>query len=209
MRVVSTVGGGLIRRATVVHLPRTAAKPATTAAKTIVIGALPNPGQDIDIKATVTKPAVKAAPPAPSEISRPVLPDNIGFQIRIAQIRIFREFYRMFENSGVSPGMHTVLSIIRDNPGIRQRSLAEILMVREPNMTRMIQRLHGSDLISREVDSSDRRAFHLYLAAKGQEMMASVAERIDALEELLLSPLKDQERVALRDYLNRLLKNIE
>ncbi|MEI9890647.1 MAG: hypothetical protein WDN45_08650 [Caulobacteraceae bacterium] len=31
------------------------------------------------------------------------------------------------------------MAIIRDNPGIRQRSLAEILMVREPNMTRMIQ----------------------------------------------------------------------
>lgn len=157
----------------------------------------------------MTKPAVKAAPPAPSEAIGPVLPENIGFHVRILQMRIFREFYRMFENSGVSPGMHTVLAIIRDNPGIRQRSLAEILMVREPNMTRMIQSLSASDLISREVDHSDRRAFHLYLTDKGQQMMASVADRIDALEELLLGPLKPAERAALRDYLNRILENIE
>ena len=157
----------------------------------------------------MTKSAVKAAPPAQSEAIGPVLPENIGFHVRILQMRIFREFYRMFENSGVSPGMHTVLAIIRDNPGIRQRSLAEILMVREPNMTRMIQSLSASELISRDVDHSDRRAFHLCLTAKGEAMMASVADRIDTLEELLLSPLKPAERGALRDYLNRILENIE
>jgi DNA-binding MarR family transcriptional regulator len=182
---------------------------AIIGAKTLVIGTLLKPGRTIDLRAPVTKSAVKAAPPAPSEAIGPVLPDNIGFHIRIVQMRIFREFYRMFENSGVSPGMHTVLAIIRDNPGIRQRSLAEILMVREPNMTRMIQSLSASELISRTVDHSDRRAFHLYLTAKGQEMMASVADRIDTLEALLLSPLKAEERVALRDYLNRILENIE
>jgi DNA-binding MarR family transcriptional regulator len=157
----------------------------------------------------VSKTAVKAAPPVQSEATGPVLPENIGFHVRILQMRIFREFYRMFENSGVSPGMHTVLAIIRDNPGIRQRSLAEILMVREPNMTRMIQSLSASHLIRRAVDHSDRRAFHLHLTTEGEQMMASVADRIDALEELLLSPLKPAERTALRDYLNRILENIE
>ncbi|MDB5458899.1 MAG: MarR family transcriptional regulator [Caulobacteraceae bacterium] len=184
-------------------------RPAIIDARSLVIGTLPNPGRTIDPRGPVTKPAAKAAPPAPSEASGPILPDNIGFHIRIVQMRIFREFYRMFENSGVSPGMHTVLAIIRDNPGIRQRSLAEILMVREPNMTRMIQSLQGSELISRQVDRSDRRAFHLYLTAKGQELMGSLAERINSLEELLLGPLNTQERGALRDYLNRILENIE
>ncbi len=144
-----------------------------------------------------------------SEVANPVLPDNIGFHIRIVQMRIFREFYRMFESSGVSPGMHTVLAIIRDNPGIRQRSLAETLMVREPNMTRMIQGLHGSELISRQVDRTDRRAFHLYLTDKGEALMASLAQRIDALEERLLTPLDSEEQAAFRDYLNRILENIE
>ncbi|MEI9890648.1 MAG: hypothetical protein WDN45_08655 [Caulobacteraceae bacterium] len=73
----------------------------------------------------------------------------------------------------------------------------------------MIQGLHGSELISRAVDRTDRRAFHLYLTDKGVALMASVADRIDALEELLLGPLKPEERNALRDYLNRILENIE
>ena len=82
-------------------------------------------------------------------------------------------------------------------------------MVREPNMTRLIQSLQASDLISRQIDRSDRRAFHLYLTAEGERLMSSVAERIDALEEMLLGGLSPVERNALRGLLNRVLENID
>ena len=149
------------------------------------------------------------AEPQASPDASPILPENIGFHIRIVQMRIFREFYRVFEGSGVTPGMHTVLAIIRDNPGMRQRTLAELLMVREPNMTRMIQGLQGSGLISREVDKTDRRAFHLVLTDKGQALMQSVQNRLDSLESQLLGGLDAQERVNLRDYLDRILDQID
>jgi DNA-binding MarR family transcriptional regulator len=155
----------------------------------------------------VTKIAAISEPPA-GAAPGPILPDNIGFHIRIVQMRIFREFYQMFEGSGVTPGMHTVLAIIRDNPGIRQRTLAELLMVREPNMTRMIQGLHASALISREVDASDRRAFHLVLTDKGKALIDGVAARLDALEAKVLGALEPHERQALRGYLDRIQDSI-
>ena len=155
----------------------------------------------------MTKISAIAELPAAREGS-PVLPENIGFHIRMVQMRVFREFYRTFEGSGVTPGMHTVLAIIRDNPGIRQRSLAELLMVREPNMTRMIQGLQGAGLIAREIDKSDRRAFHLILTEKGRGLMDGVQGRMDAFEERLLGGLEGKERKALRDYLERILEAI-
>jgi DNA-binding MarR family transcriptional regulator len=156
----------------------------------------------------VTKISAIAEPQAASDGS-PVLPENIGFHIRIVQMRIFREFYRVFEGSGMTPGMHTVLAIIRDNPGMRQRTLAELLMVREPNMTRMIQGLQGSGMISRDVDKTDRRAFHLVLTEKGRALMDGVQGRMDAFEEKLLGGLEPKERKALRDYLDRILDAID
>jgi DNA-binding MarR family transcriptional regulator len=156
----------------------------------------------------VTKTAAIAEPMMGPD-SIPVLPENIGFHIRIVQMRVFREFYRTFEGSGVTPGMHTVLAIIRDNPGIRQRTLAELLMVREPNMTRMIQGLQGAELISREVDKTDRRAFHLVLTEKGRALMGGVQARMDTFEEKLLGGLDPKERKALRDYLERILDAVD
>lgn len=156
----------------------------------------------------MTKTAAIAEPMMGPD-SIPVLPENIGFHIRIVQMRVFREFYRTFEGSGVTPGMHTVLAIIRDNPGIRQRTLAELLMVREPNMTRMIQGLQGAELISREVDKTDRRAFHLVLTEKGRALMGGVQARMDSFEEKLLGGLDPKERKALRDYLERILDAVD
>jgi MarR family transcriptional regulator for hemolysin len=105
--------------------------------------------------------------------------------------------------------MHTVLAIIRDNPGMRQRTLAELLMVREPNMTRMIQGLQGSGLIDREIDKSDRRAFHLVLTEKGRQLMEGVQDRLDRLEARLLGGLDAQERRDLKTYLDRILEQID
>ena len=155
----------------------------------------------------MTKTSAIAATP-PRLDANPVLPANIGFHIRMVQMRVFREFYRTFEGSGVTPGMHTVLAIIRDNPGIRQRTLAELLMVREPNMTRMVQGLQGAGLIAREIDKSDRRAFHLILTDKGRALMEGVQGRMDAFEERLLGGLEGKERKALHDYLERILDAI-
>ena len=156
----------------------------------------------------MTKISAIAAPQGVPE-GGPVLPENIGFHIRIVQMRVFREFYRTFEGSGVTPGMHTVLAIIRDNPGIRQRTLAELLMVREPNMTRMIQGLQGSNLIAREIDKTDRRAFHLVLTDKGRALMDGVQARMDSFEEKLLGGLDSKERKALRSYLDRILDAVD
>jgi DNA-binding MarR family transcriptional regulator len=156
----------------------------------------------------LTKTAAIAQPMIGPDAT-PILPENIGFHLRIVQMRVFREFYRTFEGSGVTPGMHTVLAIIRDNPGIRQRNLAELLMVREPNMTRMIQGLQGSDLIAREIDKTDRRAFHLVLTEKGRALMDGVQARMDSFEEKLLGGLDSKERKALRDYLGRILDAID
>ena len=156
----------------------------------------------------MTKTSAIAAPQSVPE-GGPVLPENIGFHIRIVQMRVFREFYRTFEGSGVTPGMHTVLAIIRDNPGVRQRTLAELLMVREPNMTRMIQGLQGSNLIAREIDKTDRRAFHLVLTDKGRALMDGVQARMDSFEEKLLGGLDSKERKALRSYLDRILDAVD
>jgi DNA-binding MarR family transcriptional regulator len=158
--------------------------------------------------ALVTKTSATAEQYADPEAD-PILPENIGFHIRIVQMRVFREFYRVFEGSGVTPGMHTVLAIIRDNPGMRQRTLAELLMVREPNMTRMIQGLQASELIAREVDKTDRRAFHLVLTEKGRALMQGVQDRIDGLEAKLLGGLDAQERRNLRSYLDRILDQVD
>jgi DNA-binding MarR family transcriptional regulator len=73
----------------------------------------------------------------------------------------------------------------------------------------MIQGLQGAELIAREVDKSDRRAFHLILTEKGRALMDGVQARMDSFEEKLLGGLDSKERKALRGYLERILDAID
>jgi DNA-binding MarR family transcriptional regulator len=145
---------------------------------------------------------------AEADVADIVLPDYIGFHLRLAQLRVFREFFRVFEGTGVTPGVHTVLQIIRDNPGIRQRAIAELLMVREPNMTRLIQSLQAGHLISRAVDKTDRRARHLVLTDKGRELLDNLAQRMTALEKKVLGSFDAAQRKTLRFCLDQIRANI-
>ncbi|MGH8143640.1 MAG: MarR family winged helix-turn-helix transcriptional regulator [Terriglobia bacterium] len=145
---------------------------------------------------------------AEADVATIVLPDYIGFHLRLAQLRTFREFFRVFEGTGVTPGVHTVLQIIRDNPGIRQRAIAELLMVREPNMTRLIQSLQVGHLISRAVDKTDRRARHLALTDKGRDLLDNLSQRITALEKKVLGLLDAAQRKTLRACLDQIRANI-
>ncbi len=145
---------------------------------------------------------------AEADVANIVLPDYIGVHLRLAQLRTFREFFRVFEGTGMTPGVHTILQIIRDNPGIRQRTIAELLMVREPNMTRLIQSLQAEHLISRAVDKSDRRARHLILTDKGRGLLDNLAQRVAALEKKLLGSLDAAQRKTLRVCLDQIRANI-
>lgn len=141
-------------------------------------------------------------------MSRPLLPDNIGFHIRMVQLRLFREFQRLLDGTGLTPATHTVLTIIRDNPSVHQGDLADILMVKPSNMTALISRLDHYGLVSREVDETDRRACHVKLTSRGRQVLDEAQRCLDALEARLLVNLSGREQKALRSLLDNILARI-
>ncbi|MGZ3272458.1 MAG: MarR family winged helix-turn-helix transcriptional regulator [Caulobacteraceae bacterium] len=138
-----------------------------------------------------------------------VLPDNIGFHIRILQLRMFREFKRVFRGTGLTPAILTLLVMIRDRPGIRQRTLADLLMVQPSNIAAMIGGLDDNGLVSRSVDTADRRACRMRLTRRGRQLLDQNRDRMEAFEEGLLAGLDAGERTALRGYLDHILRMID
>jgi DNA-binding MarR family transcriptional regulator len=139
----------------------------------------------------------------------PVLPDNIGFLVRMVQLRMFREFHRMFDGSDVTPGSLAALIIIEANPGVRQVELAEVLMVKPSNIAAMVSRLDECGLVYRSVDPDDRRSVHLGLTPRGEHLLEESRSRVDALESRLLAKLSGAERKTLRYLLDNILSGID
>lgn len=139
----------------------------------------------------------------------PPLAESVGFLIRIVQLQSFQLFYRRFEGSGLSTGALITLGAIHANPGIRHGVLADALMIKRPNFTKVINGLERDGLISREAPRGDKRTTALFATRKGVRKLKSLRDSILAMHEETVAPLSAAERNMLLELLRRLSDHLK
>lgn len=104
---------------------------------------------------------------------------------------------------GISQPQYNVLRILRGAgpEGLPCGEIASRMITREPDISRLLDRLHSSGLVSRARDESDRRVVRISLAEPGNQLLKRLKEPLQELLDDLMSPLGQAE---LRD-LSRLL----
>jgi len=127
-----------------------------------------------------------------------------GFMIRIVQLRIFQAFFDTFGSRGLTTGAYSALVAIRDNPGIQQGVLADCMLIKRSNMTKLINSLEARALVERRVSSNDKRAIDLHLTARGRAFLAEVSEEAVRHDLDTTRVLSSVERERLLDYLGRI-----
>lgn len=106
--------------------------------------------------------------PADEAVDLGDLTQSLGLMLRLAQVRVYAQFFRTFEGTGVKPGEYTVMCVIALNPGVPQGALARVLTIKPAHMTKLVQRLVRDGMVRRHVPPNDRRSVHLTLTAAGQ-----------------------------------------
>jgi DNA-binding MarR family transcriptional regulator len=132
------------------------------------------------------------------------LHDTTGFMVRIVQLQIFQAFFDVFSGQGLTTGAYTALVAIRDNPGIKQGVLADCMLIKRSNMTKLINSLERRGLVERRASSIDRRAVDLYLTPKGKTELTQVFDAARQHDRDTTRALSPAEREHLLDYLTRI-----
>jgi DNA-binding MarR family transcriptional regulator len=92
------------------------------------------------------------------------------------------EFLKQYE---VTPQQYNVLRILRGESGLSCREISERMVTRDPDMTKLLDRLESRGLVMRERDKSDRRIVVASITEEGRRLLAeitpSLARRIKAL----------------------------
>jgi DNA-binding MarR family transcriptional regulator len=127
-----------------------------------------------------------------------------GFMIRIVQLQIFQAFFDSFSARGLTTGAYSALVAIRDNPGIQQGVLADCMLIKRSNMTKLINGLEARDFVERRMSAVDKRAIDLHLTAKGKAAIAQVFGEAVAHDLDTTRALSPVERETLLDYLGRI-----
>jgi MarR family transcriptional regulator, temperature-dependent positive regulator of motility len=120
-----------------------------------------------------------------------------GYQLAMAGAAMRRRWVEMLARFNVTPSQFKVIMSLAEVDSIGQRELAELVGIDPRNCVPIVDSLAESDLLSREMDSKDRRRRVLRLTAEGRRL-ANELESVNAeLEADLLSSLSPAEKAEL------------
>jgi DNA-binding MarR family transcriptional regulator len=110
------------------------------------------------------------------------------------------------EPHGVTVQQYNVLRILRgagDEP-LPTLEIGERMIEQSPGVTRLLDRLEGQGLVSRERCAQDRRQVLCRITPAGVELLAAMDPDVEALEISALDVLEPSEREALIGLLDRI-----
>ncbi len=136
-------------------------------------------------------------------IDRGTLPELLGFQLRQAQIAVFRDFAETMGPLDITPGLYAVLVLIDCNEGLKQSELARAVQLDRSTIVPIIDSLERRGLVRRRAVAHDRRSNALELTAAGAALLKQLKRRVAAHEKRLARDLDAAERATLTALLQR------
>jgi DNA-binding MarR family transcriptional regulator len=90
---------------------------------------------------------------------------------------LFRRQEQLLKTAELSPAQYNVLRILRgaEARGLACKEIGERMLTRDPDITRLLDRLEKRKLVVRSRDRKDRRVIFTRVSAKGLEVL----ERLD------------------------------
>ncbi|MEX0502923.1 MarR family winged helix-turn-helix transcriptional regulator [Alphaproteobacteria bacterium LSUCC0719] len=101
----------------------------------------------------------------------------------------------------------TILTMLKENPGVRLSNLALAIDMEKPNIVSLIDELAAQQLVTRSADPDDRRARQLHLTAAGTELQRQAYGRVCEHEAAFLRDLSDSERQQLVSILAKIRRS--
>ena len=141
---------------------------------------------------------------ARGEISRLAL-DAWESLFRAQSVR-YREFQESDAWAGRSDRDYDVLyTLSRDDAGMRQKDLTDCLLISQPSLSRLIERLVAGGLVARRPDPADRRGAILSLTETGRQLQRKIgAGHARDVTRALALRLTPEEMSTLRDLARKL-----
>lgn len=142
---------------------------------------------------------------------RPDLPQDgfaksyLAYLLARASHHVSGEFHATLKGLGLSVPEWRVLACLSDVDGLGVVELADMAIMQQPRMTKILDRLQGDALIRRVADTGDRRRVLIHLTEAGRAKVAPVLVAARAHEATLMAPLSSDERATIKHALDLLI----
>ena len=123
-----------------------------------------------------------------------------------ASFSISSEFHAQVEVAGFTVSEWRILASLS---GVKQRTvgeLADIVLAKQPTVTKMVLRMADQGLVKRAACTQDKRQAWVSLTLKGKKRVTPLLKKAAAHEKSVLSELGEQQSHELKSILQQLFK---
>ena len=105
------------------------------------------------------------------------------------------KFNALFKSRDLTGAQYNVLRILRGagTDGLSCREIGERMINRESDVTRMLDRLEGRGLITRERQTDDRRVVLAFITEVGLDLLKELDGPVNDLHRSLMGHMSDKE----------------
>jgi DNA-binding MarR family transcriptional regulator len=121
----------------------------------------------------------------------------VGYRLRRVGALVIRRLGDVFGSAGLAPGQFSILVLIDRHPGSSQSDIARLARVDRSTLVPIIARLRRLELIARDENAADRRAFRVATTAKGKRAIRKVLPEAQRFERRLTRNLAAGEKARL------------
>jgi len=132
--------------------------------------------------------------------------DRPGFLVRrLHQIHV-AIFLEECAADGITPVQYGLLSVLMEQGGLDQATLAEEVGIDRTNVADVLNRLERRGLLTRTASRQDRRMRLAQLTEKGRAFVRKNRAAMQRAQERLLAPLAESDRNRFRELLRKLVE---
>lgn len=133
--------------------------------------------------------------------------DYLAYLLAQASQSVSNEFRHCLSSAGVSVIEWRVLSTLYDHPQISVGQLSEIVMCKQPTLSKAIDRMEAKGWITRSLNNQDRRMIAVTVDKAGSKITRRLLSKAMELEQRELDGFNKKEIDDLKKVLRKLISH--
>lgn len=109
------------------------------------------------------------------------------------------------EHIGVSVAQTAALFALQKNQGCLQRELGKLMGLNKSGLSGLVERMVSNELISKQPDDEDGRAYRLYITAAGEAAIASAKPLLAKQNQMMTKGFSEAEIDVVARFLNHVI----
>src|SRR5690606_19085168 len=118
------------------------------------------------------------------------------------------QFHAQLASSGVSVPMWRILASLSDRPSLTIGELAEIVLLKQPTLSKILDRMIEEKLVMRIQASDDRRRVNVSITPTGRQRVEDLLRRAKEHEAEALAGYADSDIENLKSMLRGMIRRL-